>query len=418
VDGEGVRTPGARAAPGQSPPALTAVTLRRIARSVTEILPSRFAELTLEDVAQIVARIGEERENLYVERKAQVNGNALAKACSAFANTFGGLLIVGVADKDDELIGTDAPAKEAQLWVKDTLRGLVLPMPPFRARWLDTKDGRGLLLVLVEESSTTPHLLTRSGAIYVRNPGSSDPVPIGDQGRLLDLTRRGREAIEGAKQNARHALNHRRVEKQGTLMYPALNETDALVVAASGVSAEFERKLFEPGTPDTISATTWGEREGDGSGDVRYPLWTQDEAGVHRVRVARSSHRYRSLEEAVLVGRNGAVSLSFGYEGRTDDPRDLGSVQDGDLRSRFRRGLAAARKLLTELGAHGDLRLIYRLTPGARGVTFDSVANVAPFVFNQAVIVELDTSFDDDDAEERVFAEVLRATGVGPRAAT
>jgi hypothetical protein len=34
------------------------------------------------------------------------------------------------------------------------------------------------------------------------------------------------------------------------------------------------------------------------------------------------------------------------------------------------------------------------------------------------MIVEIDTTFDDDTAEERVFAEILRATGVGPGASS
>ena len=111
----------------------------------------------------------------------------LAKSCSAFANTMGGLLLVGIADECDKLIGIEQRSFEAQVWVKDILRGHVLPLPPFRARFIALSDERSLLLVLVEESSTTPHLLTRTGAIYVRNPGASDPVPISDQRRLLDL---------------------------------------------------------------------------------------------------------------------------------------------------------------------------------------------------------------------------------------
>src|SRR4051812_21123850 len=100
-----------------------------MARSVAEILPHSFAELTLEDIAQIVADHREEGETLFFERKSEVSGNSLAKACSAFANTYGGLLIVGVADEEDTLVGIEPRATEAQLWVKDTLRGLVLPMP-------------------------------------------------------------------------------------------------------------------------------------------------------------------------------------------------------------------------------------------------------------------------------------------------
>src|SRR6266851_331385 len=60
---------------------------RSMARSVAELLPCPFADLTLADFGQIIADIGEERETLFFERKASVSGNTLAKACSAFANT-------------------------------------------------------------------------------------------------------------------------------------------------------------------------------------------------------------------------------------------------------------------------------------------------------------------------------------------
>src|SRR5207249_1110110 len=53
-----------------------------------------------------------------------------SKSCAAFANTAGGLLLVGVADGSDELVGTEQESAEAQVWVKDVLRGHLLPLPP------------------------------------------------------------------------------------------------------------------------------------------------------------------------------------------------------------------------------------------------------------------------------------------------
>jgi Putative DNA-binding domain len=128
-----------------------------------------------------------------LEFKERPVADKLAKSCAAFANTLGGLLIVGVTDAG-ELAGCERPVGEVQVWLKDMLRPRVTPLPPFRARWvpLDGTD-RGLPLVLVERSSTTPHLLINLGAIYVRNPGSSDPVPIHDGRILADLVARQRQ---------------------------------------------------------------------------------------------------------------------------------------------------------------------------------------------------------------------------------
>jgi predicted HTH transcriptional regulator len=77
-----------------------------------------FDELTLDDVTQIVADVGEQRETLFFERKARIQPDALAKTSAAFANTMGGLLVVGVADKNDDLKGIDDPPGEPQVWVK------------------------------------------------------------------------------------------------------------------------------------------------------------------------------------------------------------------------------------------------------------------------------------------------------------
>jgi hypothetical protein len=331
-----------------------------------------------------------------------VTGDSLAKACSAFANTYGGLLVVGVADEDDTLSGIEPVAAEAQLWVKDTLRGLVLPMPPFRARWLPTEGGRGLLLILVEESATTPHLLTRSGAIYVRNPGSSDPVPIGDQRRLLDLTQRGEQAVAKAREAARGELRR-------SLGIPRPTET--LVLAPTGVSSDFEARLFEATTPETLGRLTWGP-PGDPNAEGRNAGWGQHRVWVRRTKVTPIAFAYRSIEESVLVSRSGAVAITRGFARRDD--LDFSGLEDNELRSYLGEALAAARAILSEFGGHGDLRLVYEVDLENRGLLLVQAARLVGDEYREPFSVETDTTFDDPTAEERVFAELLRAVGVGP----
>jgi hypothetical protein len=74
----------------------------------------------------------------------------------------------------------------------------------------------------------------------------------------------------------------------------------------------------------------------------------------------------------------------------------------------------ALREILTEYGGHGDLRLVYKLDPGDRGLSFESTPHRPAFEFSGPVIVEVDSSFDDETALSRVFAEILRAAGLGP----
>lgn len=388
-----------------------------MARSVAELLPRPFADLTLEDVAGIItATSGEERETLWFERKASVTPNSLSKACAAFANTYGGLLVVGVADDDDALVGIDPLAGEAQLWVKDALRGLVLPMPPFRARWLPLDGTRGVLLVLVEESSTTPHLLLRSGAIYVRNPGSSDPVPIHDQRRLLDLTARGERAVERARLSASALLEIPLTTSDGFL-FADWEPVETLVIAPTGVGAEFEDRLFnDPRTPDKLSRAMWGPLP-DTQGreqDSRWAMWAQHYAGVRRSFRTPVSGRYRSIEEAVAVTREGAVKVARGYVPQSDDPVWIGSLLDEELREHFREAQRGAREILAEYGTHGDLHVVYQLDARDRGITFQALG-AARLELDDPVTISFDSTFDDDGVEGRIFAELLRAVGQGPR---
>jgi hypothetical protein len=379
-----------------------------VPRSVAELLPRQrpFSELTLDDVAKIIENQGDERETLFFERKATLNGNALAKACAAFANTYGGLLVGGVADKEDALVGMEPfGASEAQLFVKDTLRGLVLPMPPFRARWLPTEADRGLLLVLVEESSTTPHLLTRSGAIYVRSPGSSDPVPLTDQRTLLELWARGEKARAAA------------VDRAGIAQELVLDDEafaiEGLSLAATGVSTVFEERLFAPATPDYIGTTAWGDSASP-KVERRDPMWAPAHVGVYRRRASEMPTARDVLLSGATVTREGATFMYHGFTKSHEIVTDIhSSLTESKLRERFSEAFEAAREILLELGAHGDLYLVYRLTPNGRDVVFDSRPDVPSRTLNGSHST-LWTTLDAAPPLERIFAEVARAAGLGP----
>ena len=263
------------------------------ARSVAELLLHPFADLELDDVERMIAAVGEERESLFFERKAEVSSAALAKSCSAFANTMGGLLLVGIADQCDELIGIEQCSSEAQVWVKDILRGRVLPLPPFRARFIELSNERSLLLVLVEESSTTPHLLTQAGAIYVRNPGASDPVPISDQRRLLDLLTGGERARERAEERVRSLAAEAPLETTHALerLLPM-----TLAVAPIGVADWFERDLLEDKAGEERLRQAHGEHN-DHNQDYRHTtFWEQHSVAVVRTRIDPFPPDYKEIE--------------------------------------------------------------------------------------------------------------------------
>lgn len=247
-------------------------------RSVAEMLARPFDALTIDDLPEILEHAGEARETLFFERKAEITPESLAKSCAAFANTMGGLVVVGVRDDDDTPIGIERQAPEAQVWVKDMLRGRLLPLPPFRARWLPLGDDvpdRAVLLVMVAESTTTPHILTRRGAIYVRNPGSSDPVPIADQRRLYSLIERGERSQQHAKSEALKSVSEAPIDPVRTWQLFA--------VVPTGVADDHRARLFTPGGASRVLkvfCTTCTEKAG---------------AGRRRGRTGRFTSRRRSI---------------------------------------------------------------------------------------------------------------------------
>ena len=298
------------------------------ARSVAELLLHPFADLELDDVEKMIAAVGEERESLFFERKAEASPAALAKSCSAFANTMGGLLLVGIADQCDELIGIEQCSSEAQVWVKDILRGHILPLPPFRARFIELSSERSLLLVLVEESSTTPHLVTRNGAIYVRNPGASDPVPISDQRRLLDLLARGEHARDRAEERARSLAAEAPLETTHALerLLPL-----TLAVAPIGVADWFERDLLEDKAGEERLRQAHGEHN-DHNQDYRHTtFWEQHSVAVVRTRIDPFPPDYKEIE-TLKVYRDGTLSFQHAYS-RTPTYRDEAPLRAQTTRS-------------------------------------------------------------------------------------
>jgi Putative DNA-binding domain len=169
-----------------------------------------------------LARMLDLDETLFVEHKkstADESAYELVRAVSAFANTLGGWVLLGVHD--------GKPLEEPASWalsdapplvdfVRDRLRDEVDPLPPFEAKVMEHEGGR-IGVVRVYESSDTPHVGIRSGAVFVRevagvrdaaNPGSPGPgqrgervykaTQIRNRAQLIELAARGRAAAERA----------------------------------------------------------------------------------------------------------------------------------------------------------------------------------------------------------------------------
>lgn len=134
-------------------------------------------------------------EDLFVERKRELPKTGIGRVVASFANSLGGWLLLGVED-NGTLVGYALPGRtDVQSHVGQLLAAEVEPLPPFVAAERKL-DGVSLLVVRVFESADTPHLL-RTGSIPIRTPkGTANVI---DQALLIDLARRGGEAMERAR---------------------------------------------------------------------------------------------------------------------------------------------------------------------------------------------------------------------------
>jgi hypothetical protein len=255
--------------------------------------------------------------------------------------------------------------------------------------------------------------MVRNGAIYVRNPGSSDPVPIEDQRRLLDLTARGERATERAANRARE-LSAERITYYPDYLLPEWEPSEIFVLAPTGVSASFEERLFDKATPPAISQVVWGPAPSDPrSREQRCTVWAQHHIAIRRQTIPAISFNDETTQEGVVVTRDGTVRIARGKLGWDLDRRGALTVT-AELRPYFANALRAAREVLTEYGGHGDLRLVYRLDLREDSIWFEDIPGVGSFKPQRILAVEIDTTFDDETTDDRVFAELLRAVGYGP----
>jgi hypothetical protein len=146
-------------------------------------------------------------EGWYVEYKQQlVDTSALAKSLSAFANTHGGWLFIGVKEesKDNPVAGAFPgisidDVDKSMKWMRQAAAETVNPAPHFEFRVfrgpqaeLGLSEDRAVVCAWIPRSSQAPHV-HKSGKIYRRVADSSEPRAENDRFVLDQLWRRGDE---------------------------------------------------------------------------------------------------------------------------------------------------------------------------------------------------------------------------------
>jgi hypothetical protein len=137
-----------------------------------------------------------------VERKQALPKDGLAPTFASFANSTGGWVLLGITDTGEAAGYAWKGRGDLQDHLRDHLAESVDPLPSFAAATVE-RDGKQIGVVRIPPSSSKPHIVTSTGAIYIRVPGGK--MPVRDQQTVLALAADGRRADKDAR-NRLHGL--------------------------------------------------------------------------------------------------------------------------------------------------------------------------------------------------------------------
>ncbi|MGA2204477.1 MAG: ATP-binding protein [Halobacteriota archaeon] len=161
--------------------------------------------LTFDDVEDFCRRF---HENIRVEYKSRFDDsvkNKLPKVLSSFANSYGGILIIGInapaGVPQEPYEGIVFPEREPGLTVQNICRDGIFPEIPLYTSLISSRvQGKAFLVVQVNESPKSPHAIENSTQVFVRSEGGTERTALADIARIermlfrrADVSRRWNE---------------------------------------------------------------------------------------------------------------------------------------------------------------------------------------------------------------------------------
>ena len=102
------------------------------------------------DIKELIGEATEYDKKLALEEK---KPKSWCKSVSAFANTFGGVLIWGISN-DGQVVGLNDPEGAAEK-ISEIIKSRLTPIPEFKLRF--HKTGEGKILVILTETISLQH---------------------------------------------------------------------------------------------------------------------------------------------------------------------------------------------------------------------------------------------------------------------
>ena len=152
------------------------------------------------DVLQFVRKFN---EGIRVEYKSAFDESvrrSTAKMISAFANTLGGVALIGVTTHSgipqEPIQGFDIPNEELPLVIEQIcLQGINPPVIPKITQVPSDIPGKCFLVIEVDASPEAPHAIENSRRVYVRTGNAANPYDLADVDTIIERFTR-RQAVE------------------------------------------------------------------------------------------------------------------------------------------------------------------------------------------------------------------------------
>ena len=251
----------------------------------------RWNELTFEDIEMMLS--SNEEENFFFEFKDdKTDASKIIKEISAFANTYGGYIFIGVTD-DKKIAGCTKWSEER---ITTTIYDSITPVPIFDVKKFTSPNNKAIFVIKIEEGIDPPYI-TNKGQIYERVSSSS--FPIKDSSKLTQL-------FYKKKENDKHILDKITLEDISQKDLPtnlfgyldvgfSVNASDVLVMNKCFFNTDYNKivefiketnnsfSISNTSHSTTISLCNWGNRVSVASSMNNFIRINSDGSAVYRV---------------------------------------------------------------------------------------------------------------------------------------
>lgn len=137
-------------------------------------------------------------ENIYLDYKQEIKADKLSQSVASFANTKGGILLIGVSEDKTTKLPDKTEGITDNGTLSETINQIianVTPFPTCRFAIIPHKNkGKAFVIILVEEGASAPYFTVHKPVVYVRTGDISTPISESNRADLLALTERGEVA--------------------------------------------------------------------------------------------------------------------------------------------------------------------------------------------------------------------------------